>query len=85
MTFFLRRLGLSLVCIFWIEFFWGQVAIQLMTSVFVIILLHWARPMESSFVTNLETFNEIITLVTLYLMMCFSDFVSDEKRRSELG
>ena len=85
MTYFLRRLGLGFVCIFWIEFFWGQVAIQLMTSVFVIILLHWAKPMESTFDTYIETFNEIITLITLYLMMCFTDFVPDEQRRSELG
>ena len=85
MTYFLRRVGLGLVCVFWVEFFWGQVAIQLMTSVFVIILLHWAHPMGSTFDTNIETFNEIITLITLYLMMCFSDFVSDEERRSELG
>jgi len=77
MTYFLRRLGLAFVCVFWIEFFWGQVAIQLMTSVFVIILLHWAHPMESTFDTNIETFNEIITLITLYLVMCFSDFVCD--------
>ena len=85
MTYFLRRLGLSLVCVFWNEFFWGQVALQLMTSVFVIILLHWAKPMGSTFDTYIETFNEIITLITLYLLMCFSDFVPDEERRSELG
>ena len=85
MTYFLRRLGLGLVCIFWIEFFWGQVAIQLMTSVFVIILLHWAKPMGSRFDTYIETFNEIITLITLYCLMCFSDFILDEQRRSELG
>ena len=85
MTYFLRRLGLGLVCIFWIDFFWGQVAIQLMTSVFVIILLHWAKPMGSRFDTYIETFNEIITLITLYCLMCFSDFILDEQRRSELG
>ena len=85
MTYFLRRLGLGLVCIFWIEFFWGQIAIQLMTSVFVIILLHWAKPMGSRFDTYIETFNEIITLITLYCLMCFSDFILDEQRRSELG
>ena len=85
MTYFLRRIALCICCVFFIETFWAQVALQIMVSVFVIILLHWKRPLESNYATNIETFNEIITLITLYLLMCFSDFVPDEAIRSECG
>lgn len=33
----------------------------------------------------MELFNEVITLFTLYLMMCFSDFVVDPETRSFCG
>lgn len=33
----------------------------------------------------METFNEVITLFTLYLLMCFSDFVPDPQMRNECG
>lgn len=56
-----------------------------MTSVFMIIFLQWTRPFESNFATNMETFNEVVTLLTLYLMMCFTDFVPDPAIRSECG
>ena len=85
LSFFLRRLIFCLCLVFWIEFFWGQVALQLMSSVFVIIVLQWHRPLLSSFATNMETFNEVITLFTLYLLMCFSDFVPDPATRAECG
>ena len=71
--------------IFWMEFFWGQVAVQLLTSIGLIILVGWYRPLVSSFANNMELFNEIITLCTLYLMMCFSDFVVDPETRSLCG
>ena len=56
-----------------------------MTSVLVMILLQWTRPLESNFATNMETFNEVITLLVLYLLMCFSDFVGDPTMRNECG
>lgn len=56
-----------------------------MTSVFMIILLWWSRPLESKFATCMETFNEVITLFTLYLLLCFSEFVPDPKVRNECG
>ena len=33
----------------------------------------------------METFNEVITLNTLYLMMCFSDFIPDPVIRAQCG
>ena len=67
------------------EFFWGQVAVQLMTSVGLIILVGWHRPLESAYLNNIELFNEGITLIALYLLMCFSDFVPEPEARSNAG
>ena len=84
-SFFIRRIAFCLTVVFWLEFLWGQVAIQLMTSVFMVIYLQWSRPLDSRFANNMETFNEVISLFTLYLLMCFSDFISDPMIRSLCG
>ena len=41
LTFFVRRVSLSLTLVFWQDFFWGQIAIQYMISTLMIILLQW--------------------------------------------
>ena len=71
--------------VFWLEFLWGQVAIQLMVSVSMMILLQWARPLDSALANNMETFNEVATLLVLYLLMCFSDFVASPETRNDCG
>ena len=76
---------MCLCLVFWKDFFWGQMAIQVGTSVALVILLGWYRPLESLFSNVIEVFNEVITLMILYLMMCFSDFVGDPKTRSHCG
>ena len=71
--------------VFWLEFLWGQVAVQLMVSVSMMILLQWARPLDSALANNMETFNEVATLLVLYLLMCFSDFVASPETRNDCG
>ena len=56
-----------------------------MTSTIVIIILQWSNLLDSKFATNMETFNEVITLFCLYLLICFSDFVGDFETRAECG
>ncbi len=73
LSFMLRRLTLCLVIIYWPEFLWGQLAMMMMTSQGLIMYVLWFRPFESKFLMVLETFNEIMNLFTLYLMMAFSD------------
>ena len=85
LSFIIRRMGFSLTLVYWLEFFWGQVAIQLMITIAMIILLQWTRPLESEFATNMETFNECVSLLILYLLMCFSDFVGDPMIRNDCG
>ena len=85
LTYFLRRAMLCFCLVFWLEFFWGQVAIQLMISVCMMIFLQWARPLDSAFANNIETFNEVVTLLVIYLLMCFSDFVISPETRNDCG
>ena len=44
-------------------------------SVAMIIFIQWYEPLESNFDKNIETFNEVISLFTIYLMMAMSDAV----------
>ena len=85
LLFFLRRLVMCLTLIFWIDFFWGQVALQIFVSVILVIYIGWSRPLDSNFANNIEIFNEMTTLWILQLMMCFSDFVGEAEMRNEIG
>lgn len=76
---------MCVILVFYIDFFWGQVALQLMTCTVMIIILQWSNLLDSKFATNMETFNEVITLFILYHLMCFSDFVPEPETRAEMG
>ena len=76
---------MALCLVYWIEFFWGQVAINLFATVLMVILLQWSKPLATDFANNMETFNEVITLLVLYLLMCFSDFIVDPVVRDKCG
>ena len=76
---------MCITLIFWKDFFWGQIAVQLGVSVGLVIFMGWFRPLDTRFANNMEMFNEIITLCALYLMLCFSDFVGDPETRSFCG
>jgi len=51
----------------------------------MIILLQWFSPLESPTAKWMETFAEITNLFVLYLLMCFTDFVTDPEMRNTLG
>ena len=51
----------------------------------MLIFLQWVMPLESKQATNMETFNELANLFSLYLLMCFTDFVGQAKTRSMCG
>ena len=84
-SYFVRRLAFVLVLVFWYEFLWGQIAIMTMLSVAMIIFINWCKPMESRFMSNMETFNECIALCTIYSMMSLSDAVPDTEIRNDYG
>ena len=84
-SFFARRFSMCLTLVFWNKFIWGQVSASIMTSVLLIIMIGWYRPYESNFANNMELFNECVTLITLYIMFLFTDFVGESETRSYLG
>ena len=83
--YFARRIFFALAIVFWFDFFWGQIAIQFMISKIMVIFLQLAKPLDSNFANNLETFNEIANIFTLYLLLCFSDYVTSAEVRSSCG
>lgn len=84
-SFFARRITMCLCIVFFDAFLVGQIGVQIIISTLLIILIGWHRPLESAFANNLELFNEIVTMMTLYLMFCFSDWVPDPEARSNCG
>ena len=83
--YFIRRIALVMTAVFWSQFFWGQICCQYAISTALIIFLQWSRPLKSKFENNIETFNECTTLVALYLLMCFTDYVSSPVDRDMIG
>ena len=84
-TYFARRITFALTVVFWFDFFWGQIGVQFLVTTFMIIFLQWTRPLESKFATTFETFNEVANLMSLYPLLCFSDFISEPEIRSTCG
>ena len=85
MAYFLRRLLMSLTLVFWAKFFWGQVAIQFLTSTALVILLGWFRPLDSAYANNMEILTEMATLCILYMVCCFSNYVPEPETRHLCG
>lgn len=84
-VFFVRRAIMSFTIVFWKEFLLGQIAIQIMTSIGLIIMLQWWKPMGGSYPNNLETINEIAILLLLYTLLLFSDFIVEPQTRQSCG
>ena len=85
LSFFVRRMTMSLVLVFWHDFLWGQLALQLYLSIFILIFIGWTRPLDSDFANNMELFNEVIGILSMYCLMLFSDFVGDPEARAVCG
>ena len=56
-----------------------------MTSIVLIIMLQWWKPMGGSYPNNLETINEIAILLLLYTLLLFSDFIVEPQTRQSCG
>ena len=64
---------------------WGQIFFMTNSSVGMIIFLQWYEPFESRLDKNMETFNEVISLFTIYLMMGMSDAEPSAATRNIYG
>ena len=56
-------------------------AAQIITQVIII----GTRPFKSHSQTRTENFNEVILMLVLYTMMCFSPFISDVQTKYNIG
>ena len=84
-TFFGRRIIFALSAVYLAHFLWAQLAIMMMISVFMIQYLMLYKPLSSLFLNRMEVLNECVIIILLYGLMCFTDFVPDEKIRSNIG
>ena len=51
----------------------------------MIIYLVYFFPLKERKMVKLETFNEITTVVLMYHLMCFSNFVPEAETRNQIG
>ena len=84
-TFFGRRMLFAVILISMRASLWFQLLIQMLISLAISIYFVHFKPCETSSQTKLWAFNEIIILVIVVLLMCFSDAVQDAKTRHQLG
>mmetsp|Transcript_20920 Transcript_20920/g.28177 ORF Transcript_20920/g.28177 Transcript_20920/m.28177 type:complete len:315 (-) Transcript_20920:320-1264(-) len=84
-TYFARRFLLCLTLVYWQKFFWGQLLIQYICSLFLIIFVQWVKPLDNRHANNMATFDECATILVLYMLMYFSDFLPDPVVRNDFG
>ena len=76
-----RRIVFVITVIATPHFLLLQLALQFACAVASIIYLLQLWPLQTAGKTKLELFNECITLILLYHLMCFSDFVPEPETR----
>ena len=76
---------LSFVLIYLQHVIWAQLAIQFMSSTWMIIMLQWFKPLDSNWAVWVETVNEYTTLILLILLMCMTNFLPDLNVKHEIG
>ena len=62
-----------------------QFFVFVMCSVAQIILIGTVTPFKTRQENNLETTNEVLTMLIMYHIFCFTDFVPEEKTRYYIG
>ncbi len=85
LIYFIRRLILILTSIFWPKFFFGQIVFQYAVSLSLIMFIQLTKPLDSKFANFIETFNEVITLIFLYILMSLTEFVPLAEDRDMVG
>ena len=85
LIYFIRRLTMILTSIFWPKFFFGQIVFQYVVSLSLIIFIQLTKPLDSKFANWMETFNEGMTLIFLYILMSLTEFVPIPEDRDMVG
>ena len=84
-SFFVRRILFALSAVYFSDLLWGQLALQMTISYFMVIYLLWYKPLESPIANKIEVMNECTIIVLIYCLMCFTDFVPSPETRSKIG
>ena len=82
--FLLRRLLMGIVVVVLRKHLCFQVFLKGMSIVTAVIISGFV-PFATTNKRNLEFFNEIIVMMVMYCIFCFSDFVPDPQARSSIG
>lgn len=83
--FIFRRLAFVYSVIFWVDFLWAQIALQIMVSVYAVIYLFYFWPLETPFANLMEVFNECTIVMLSYCLMCFTQWVPEVETRHRIG
>ena len=83
--FFARRIALIISVLLIGDYLWVQLAIQFAFSTTMIIYLMHVWPLETTFATKMEVFNECTIIILHYGLMCFTDYVPEPSVRYQLG
>lgn len=70
--FVFRRLSFIYAVIYWADFLWAQLALQIMTSVYAVIFLFYNWPLETPLATLVEVFNECTIVFLSYCLFTFT-------------
>ena len=83
--FYLRRLLLAMSVVMLKHFLVGQFFIFVMTQIFQVILLGMVKPFKTNLQNKSEIHSEIVTMLIMYHIFCFTDWISDVEIRYFLG
>jgi hypothetical protein len=83
--FMLRRFFMAVMLVVFQKFLWMQIFLKAMSVVTAVILIGEANYFETPFKKQLEFANEILVMIMLYNMICFSPFVPDVEARFRMG
>ena len=83
--FLARRLILSLAIVTFDQTVWWQLAIKTALVATSTIIVGQIEPFDAPQLNNQEFFNEVIIMIVLYHIFCFTPFVSDTETQYQVG
>ena len=83
--FVIRRLAFVFAVIYMKDFLWGQIMTMFTCCIIMVIYLNYVWPFVDDILTKLELFNEIISIMLLYVMFTFTDWVPLAETRYYIG
>ena len=81
----IKRMALSLICIFIKDHVSIQLIAFYIVTIFTMIYLQWVLPWDTKKLNFLDLLNEVTSIVTLYHMILFTDYVPEARIRYLFG